>query len=89
MIVIDTPKDIHKALKGLELKIVIREKINALKKNRTWEISNLPQGKFPIGCKWIFNIKNNPNGIIDHYKARLVPKVLHRSMAQTIRRHLP
>ena len=31
-----------------------------------------------IGCKWIFEIKRNPNGFIAHYKARLVAKGFHQ-----------
>ncbi|MCI81567.1 retrovirus-related pol polyprotein from transposon TNT 1-94, partial [Trifolium medium] len=27
-----------------------------------------------IGCKWIFRIKENPDGTIKKYKARLVAK---------------
>lgn len=25
-----------------------------------------------IGCNWVFKVKNNPNGLIERYKARLV-----------------
>lgn len=27
-----------------------------------------------IGCKWVFTVKQRPNGSIDKYKARLVAK---------------
>ena len=29
----------------------------ALKKNETWELVNLPSGKKPVGCKWVFAVK--------------------------------
>ncbi|RVW93973.1 Retrovirus-related Pol polyprotein from transposon TNT 1-94 [Vitis vinifera] len=32
------------------------------------------QGKRPVGCKWIFTVKNNPDGSINRFKARLVAK---------------
>ncbi|GJU58294.1 ribonuclease H-like domain-containing protein [Tanacetum coccineum] len=48
--------------------------MEALHRNQTWEITNLPKGRKPIGCKWIFKIKYNFNGEIKRYKARLVAK---------------
>lgn len=30
------------------------EETKALTKNDTWELINLPEGKRPVGCKWIF-----------------------------------
>ena len=32
----------------------------------------------PIECKWIFQIKRNPNGNIFRYKAQLVAKGFHQ-----------
>ena len=43
-------------------------------KNNTWTLVDLPKGARPIGCKWIFKRKYNPDGSIDKYKARLVAK---------------
>jgi len=45
-----------------------------LAKNNTWEITTLPKGKRPVGCKWIFTIKYNADGSINRYKAKLVAK---------------
>lgn len=42
--------------------------------NHTWEITDLPQGKKPIGCKWVYKIKHKADGSIERYKARLVAK---------------
>ena len=44
------------------------------KKNKTWEIVDLPKNKKPVGCKWVYKIKYNSNGTIERYKARLVAK---------------
>lgn len=35
---------------------------------------DLPKGKKPVGCKWVFNLKYNADGTIERYKARLVAK---------------
>ena len=37
-------------------------------------LTPLPPSKRPIGCKWIYRVKLNPNGTIERYKARLVAK---------------
>lgn len=46
---------------------------HALMKNGTWELVP-PSNHTPIGCKWVFRVKRNPDGTISKYKARLVAK---------------
>ncbi|GJW51621.1 putative RNA-directed DNA polymerase [Tanacetum coccineum] len=48
--------------------------MDALMRNGTWDKCILPQGKKPIGCRWIFTIKYKPDGTVERYKARLVDK---------------
>ncbi|XP_071740182.1 uncharacterized protein [Rutidosis leptorrhynchoides] len=50
------------------------DEMEALNRNNTWIISDLPTGRKPIGCKWIYKIKYKSNGEIERYKARLVAK---------------
>ena len=50
------------------------KEIQALEKNHTWELTPLPPGKTPIGCKWIYKVKLNPDGTVERYKTRLVAK---------------
>ena len=33
------------------------EEMESLSKNKTWELLELPKGKKPIGCKWVFRKK--------------------------------
>ncbi|RVW94063.1 Retrovirus-related Pol polyprotein from transposon TNT 1-94 [Vitis vinifera] len=68
------PSNIQEALQQPEWKTAVQEEIQALEKNGTWEISELPEGKSPVGCKWIFTVKHNPDGSINRFKARLVAK---------------
>jgi hypothetical protein len=46
--------------------------IHALELNNTWTVTNLPSGKHPIGCKWVYKIKHKANGEVERYLARLV-----------------
>ena len=51
-----------------------RDAIEAIEKNKTRELTNLPTGVKPIGVKWIFKTKLKENGEIDKFKARFVAK---------------
>ncbi|GJR03668.1 retrovirus-related pol polyprotein from transposon TNT 1-94 [Tanacetum coccineum] len=47
----------------------------SLQKNQTWELTNLPEGKKAIGCKWVYAKKEGfPSQDDVRYKARLVAK---------------
>ncbi|RVW56555.1 Retrovirus-related Pol polyprotein from transposon RE1 [Vitis vinifera] len=62
------------AFKYPKWKAAVDEEVRALEKNGTWEITDLPRGKKPVGCKWIFTVKYKADGNEDRYKARLVAK---------------
>ncbi|GJW23072.1 putative zinc finger, CCHC-type containing protein [Tanacetum coccineum] len=53
---------------------VMEDELNSMSKNNVWELAELPKGAEPVGCKWVFTIKLDPNGNIERYKARLVAK---------------
>ena len=52
----------------------MKEEMDALDANGTWELVPLPPSKKAIGCKWVFTIKVNPDGSVARLKARLVAK---------------
>ena len=53
----------------------MEEEMQSLKKNKTWKLTQLPEGRKAIGCKWVFVKKE---GFLSEedilYKARLVAK---------------
>jgi hypothetical protein len=73
----DTPTSIIEAYASPDAddwKEAVRSEMDSILSNGTWELSELPFGCKPIGCKWVFKKKLRPDGTIDKYKARLVAK---------------
>ncbi|XP_057506617.1 LEAF RUST 10 DISEASE-RESISTANCE LOCUS RECEPTOR-LIKE PROTEIN KINASE-like 2.5 [Actinidia eriantha] len=54
------------------------EEFNALLRNGTWDLVPPDPSQNIVGCKWVFRIKQKPDGTIDRYKARLVAKGFHQ-----------
>ena len=55
--------------------IAMKEELDALSKNHTWEdLVTFPLGKSVVGCKWIYKIQTCSDGSIKRYKARLGAK---------------
>ena len=71
---IPIPKTIKEALDHPDWKLAVLEEMNALKKNGTWDIVDLPKEKKTVGCQWVFSLKCNADGSVERYKARLVAK---------------
>ncbi|XP_030970285.1 receptor-like protein 7 [Quercus lobata] len=53
----------------------MKEELDALTKNHTWNLVTLPLGQSVVGCKWIYKIKTRSNGSVERYKAYLVMDV--------------
>ena len=43
--------------------------IEAIERNDTWELTDLPTEAKKVGLKWVYKIKFNENGEVDKYKA--------------------
>ena len=52
----------------------MQKEYDAWIKNGTWKLVDLPLGKKPIGCKWVYKNKYKGNGSLDKHKAKLVAK---------------
>lgn len=54
-------------------KNAMEEELNSLRENDTFEITTLPEGKHPVGGKWVYAIKEDFEGT-RRFKARYVAK---------------
>lgn len=68
------PKDIYEALDNPVWNTAVQDEMNALIKNKTWDLVDRNQSEKCVGCKWVFSIKYNSDGSISRHKARLVEK---------------
>jgi len=66
---VDEPKFYHTVVQDVHWRKAMNEEIEALDKNGTCDIIDLPTGKHPIGCKWVYRVKYNSDGSIQRYKA--------------------
>ncbi|KAL2476210.1 Retrovirus-related Pol polyprotein from transposon RE1 [Abeliophyllum distichum] len=62
------------AVKEEKWRKAMDDEIDAIERNDTWELTDLPKGHKTIGVKWVFKTKLKENGEVDKYKARLVAK---------------
>ena len=56
---IEDPIHFEEAVKDKKLINAMDEEINAIEKNNTWELVDLPKGKEVIGVKWVYKTKSN------------------------------
>ena len=66
----------------------MNEELDALHKNHTWDMIDLPPGQFVVGCRWVYKIKTKAGVSVEWYKVRLLPRALLRSMTLTMRKYL-
>ena len=50
----------------------IEKELTSLQQKMTWKMTKLPAGRKALPSKWVFDVKYNPDGSIERYKARLV-----------------
>ena len=76
-IVCEIPKSYHEIENRndkIQWEKAIKEEIDSLLKNNTWEIVPRPNNKNIVDCRWVFVIKNDIHGNLTKYKARVVAK---------------
>ena len=62
---IPIPQTSTKALGNEKWKQAMKVEMEALQKNETWEIMELPKWKKVVGCKWVFTVKYKTDGSLE------------------------
>jgi hypothetical protein len=68
------PQSYEEASKHEHWLAAMKIELEALVKNNTWKVVELPLNIKPIGCKWVYKVKHKADGTVERYKARLVAK---------------
>ena len=71
---IDEPVCYGQAIKEDAWKNAMDCEIEAIERNGTWELTDLPTGHKAIDLKWVYKLKRDTNGEILKHNARLVAK---------------
>ena len=50
----------------------MEQEMKSIYSNDVWDLVELPEGRQPVGSKWVFKMKLHADGSIDRFKARLV-----------------
>ncbi|GAU33702.1 hypothetical protein TSUD_148530 [Trifolium subterraneum] len=50
------------------------DELKSIEKNKTWDMCKLPSDKRAIDVKWVYKLKQNPEGQVIKHKPRLVAK---------------
>jgi hypothetical protein len=74
MLAADEPVNVEQALEEECWRQAMRDELEAIVQNKTWEFSELPSHHKAIGLKWVFKVKRDPAGNVVKHKARLVVK---------------
>jgi hypothetical protein len=68
------PRSFTEAERHVAWCAVMRSEMDAVEKNCTWELADLPRGHNAITLKWVFKLKRDEVGAIVKHKARLVAR---------------
>jgi hypothetical protein len=68
------PQSFTEAERHTAWNAVMQSEMDAVEKNRTWELADLPRGHSAITLKWMFKMKRDEVGAIIKHKARLVTR---------------
>ncbi|GJT03119.1 ribonuclease H-like domain-containing protein [Tanacetum coccineum] len=73
------PKTFDEALKDIRLIEAMNLEMEALNRNGTWVLTELPISRKPIGSKWVFKVRYKSTREVKRFKARVVPKDINNA----------
>jgi hypothetical protein len=68
------PRSFAEAERHAAWRATMQLKMDAVEKNRTWELADLPRGHSTITLKWMFKLKRDEAGAIVKHKTHLVAR---------------
>jgi hypothetical protein len=68
------PRSFAEAEKDAAWHAAMKAEMDAIEKNRTWELADLSRSHRAITLKWVFKLKRDKVGVIIKHKARLVAR---------------
>ena len=77
VMLVDEPNTYSEAMKSSDhdkWEEAMKNEIDSLQLNETFDLVDLPEGRKPVSSKWVFKKKFNKSGEIDRFKARLVAR---------------
>ncbi|KAK2359746.1 putative mitochondrial protein [Trifolium repens] len=66
--------NVNDALKDEKWVNAMKEELDSIESNHTWELVDLPHKKKAIDVKWVYKLKLNSKGEVTRHKARLVAR---------------
>lgn len=66
------PSSFRKASSLPQWQKAMQEKYDSLRAQGTWSLVPIPTNRAIVGSKWVYKVKENPDGSVSRYKARLV-----------------
>ena len=70
----EEPLDFNSASQDAKWQSAIQKEVDAILRNRTWDIIDRPSNRKPITAKWIFKLKRTTEGVVNKLKARIVAR---------------
>jgi hypothetical protein len=66
------PRSFAKAEGDTTWRAAMQQEMDAVERNQTWELADLPTGHRAITLKWVYKLKKDEAGAVIKHKARLV-----------------
>ena len=68
------PRSFAEAEGDAAWRAAMQQEMDAVKRNRMWELADLPAGHRAITLKWVYKLKKDEAGAVIKHKARLVAR---------------
>lgn len=68
------PRSFAEAEGDAAWRAAMQQEMDAVERNRTWELADIPAGHHAITLKWVFKLKKDEAGAVIKHKARLVAR---------------